>query len=1093
MFKVLTGAMTHFSNIDTMNSRPNRSASQPKHYVELALEQDNQSVMFVENNNVFNWAEKKTLLEKNNLKYIHATRLNVTDSLDKSERVHHLVLIAKNYDGVKEINNIISESFRGRNENNNENEVNNFYYVPRTELARIKDISDNVFIVFCELNNPLWSNKRNNIGEKEAKWLELLRKENVILGVSARDTTLEYKAMNEYFEGLHVKYGVNMIHLDLNMSHKPEYEYLRFLLNKSVNEQFESNEQQLVAMTPQQIKQGLMQYFESDVTKSIIENSNKLYDDIENFKMDLSFKYPSIYDENPEQKLKELVVEGYKHRGINKLDKDTQRIYKERINHEFDTMKTTHAINYMLLEQNVKQNMREQGIYSGVARGSAGASLIGYLLQITDINPISDKLIFERFMNKDRISLADIDSDWAKRDRFTVQQFLLEHPKLNCASVITYGTLGLKGAIKDIGKALGYSFAEMNRLTSKVQTFGGKDTISDSDKKGYELLFQYVEELIGTITHCGRHAGAILVYSGDTQGEIGTVRVKKFDYPVIMWDMSAVEKNNYVKLDVLGLINLDYIHIATELANIDRLHSQAEHIDYNDWAIRDEILEYGVSTIFQLPNQEEAVLTALSDNSVNRMRKINPDIRLVDILSMVTAAIRPGASSVRDDALNGIAHDYGVKEINEMMKDTFGHLLYQEQTIALIQYAGFTASEADVIRRAIGKKQPEVINEWIPSFRQKLVDKILNDYPEKDRDDVVEMVNGLAQSIIDSSDYSFNKAHAMAYSYISIETAWLRHYYPLEWLTANYIVSGSNLDKVAELNKLAQAKGITMERPTFGRSKGDYFFNKTTNTIYEGTLPIKGSNTQVGDTLYQFKDIEYNYFSELLMDLTDNFYLIGDKQIEWREILSLSEERIKELDKEIKANTYEYVRRDIQTPNSGQMLALIRLGFFREFGGASYLEKVYDFFSKKYRKTNKTMKSKRNNYQTVLDFEKKLDKDEDLSIYDKANYELDYLEKCIIKDDRISTKYAIVTNVQQTRGTFVKATVHSINKGRTIEAKVPNKMHQQVPFEVGDVIEILSTNTSPATELINGTWQKSETKKDLWINSLKYIRKGKRE
>ena len=1095
------GAVTHYSNVDTLRSSPDRSASKPEDYIEVLTENKYKAVAFTENNNVFNWSQKKQMVEDVGMKYIHAVRANVVSRLNKTSTIHHLVLVAKNYEGVKEINKMIGLSFQGRN-NKEYQEGDHFYYQPRLSFDEIESLSDNVILIFGGLNNPLWVNYRSNLSQEEELWKSLLKREHTFVGFTNNSSKNQYLFMNKYIKSLNLD-DKSLILYNETYSHHAEFEYLRYLLNKKEYSGYELDGNASFQYDDD-IIDGLSKSFTQEEMKNIINNTNNISNLVEDFEMDMTFKYPKLYSE-PDKEIRRLIKQGYEERGLNELSEDKQQIYKDQIEHELSTMTKVNAINFMLLQQYLSREMREKkGYYTGPGRGSAGASLVSYLLRITDVDPIEDDLIFERFMNESRISLGDIDIDVNPDERFEFQKLLLEHPDLHCASIITFGTLGIKGAVRDIGKAMDYTTNEINSLANAITEHGKHYSIPNSYKDKYSLLIQYCEKLLGVITHSSRHAGAILASDRDIDGEIGTVMVKGFDYPVTAWSMDEVERNLYVKLDILGLINLKWIHEATRLAEIPRLHLQADHIDYDDWSIRDDLLKYGTATIFQLEIQEDAIQTAFKDESIARMRKLNPDIRIVDILSMITAAIRPGASSVKEEALNGIAHDHGVPEINEILKDTFGHLLYQEQTIALIQYAGFSASEADVIRRAIGHKTPKIINEWIPNFKETLVDKIMTDYPEKDVDEVRESVDGLAQIIIDSSDYSFNKAHSYEYSYISIETAWLRTHYPLEWITSGYTVWDGQLSKVNTLNRLAKEKGINIERAKFRRSRGDYFFDRETNTIYEGTQPIKGMNGDVGNWLYdEFKDKEYDYFTDFLMDATDPFEVVmGDNNpldkntLSWHEVLNLDEDTVKEIDKTLKSKddsvkvTEMVSNKEVLTPNSGQMLALIRLGYFSEFGGSFYLQSVYEKYRDKYNKGNKTLNSKRKNYQLVLDYEKSLDKDSDLSIYDRANYELHYLEKCVIKDERIPKQYAVVTNVMNRSGNHVKVDVHSINQGQSVMAKIPMKMYNTVSCKVGDVIEILDTNISPRPELIDGKWGKSRTKKDLWLNSIKYIRKG---
>lgn len=1521
--------MTHYSNADTLQMRPNRSASKPEDYIEELS--DHKAIAFTENNNVYNWYSKKKLCDENGIKYIHGVTLNVVQSLEKESSVHHILLLAKNYEGVKEINELVGDSFEGRN--NKDGELHHFYFVPRTSIDELRNVSDNVIMIVSGLNNPLWWTKRGNFNEENQLWLDFFeeRKANVWLGMSSNTGSNEHMFANEYMK----KLGFKMVLVNNIMSHKPEHEYLRYLLNKSQTQRYEENKEYLALKDYSEIVKGFKEQgtFNQDEVDELINETNVISDMIEEFEMDERLKYPQIFA-NPKQKIRELVNKGFVERGLDKLPPEELKVYVKQANHELEVMEKTQSIDYMLLEQYYKEEMRKQGVYHAPARGcttqdtlvytqeglkninnieigenvythdgslqvventmsyptdtneemyniktfysnktgetytgnhlllaakkdnisnhkwvradeltknhylvfpkfkasesvfntvdlnkyndaydyddhyiyynrnvnkkvphsvrdiakkldmsrsvverlrdglnikdgnrlkleiyleehfhsvdewrdylnkntrvihklnrfipvdedfcyllglltgdgwiaksknnvvgaafntsenheyyvdfvknifgddvnvgknihktknvvqyyiynpmfynflkefwcnydytaqskqfsdnvmllpvelkesllrgyidadgsvredgrvtitsvskklisqykimlselgiptglmyrkkhfnpdslveknndswqvmfslktinndsrenrtiinndfiykkinsikkvkgiknvydirvknnhsyvtnmsavhnSSGGSVVAYLLQIIDIDPIKEGLIFERFMNEARISLADIDSDWSGEDRRTVQQFLLEHDDLYSAAIITYGTLGIKGAVKDVARALGtYSAVEANSITKEIKNIQGKDIVPSKLRDEHKLLFEYAESLLGIITNVGRHASAILVSDRDIFKEIGYVRVRDFDYPVTAWDMGIVEENKYVKLDILGVKVVEWVNKAVELANLPRITPQSDAIDFNDWDIREDILNNGTATIFQLEEQEEATQQMLSPSSIKKVREYNPNIRLVELLSIITAVIRPGSDSIKDDVLEGNYHDYGVPEINDLLKDSFGHIIYQEQTIALIQYAGFSASEADVIRRAISKKNSDTINNWIPQFKETLIDKITTDYPEKNHDDVANMVDGLAQIIIDSSHYSFNKSHAIAYSYISMQTAWLRYHYPIEWITAGFIVwsDGSNLDKIKTLTKLAKSYNISIEPARFGKSRGEYFFDKELNTIYEGTAPIKGLNKDVGDFLYTYKNNQYDYFLDFLMDITDPFVIkkAETEEIMYRgvDVLNLSEEEVKEVDKAIKSGDLVVESLPTTTPNSAQMLALIRLDYFQSFGGSSYLEEVYQLYKKKYNKTNKTMKSKRKNYQNVKEYEETLDNESDISFYDKANYEIKYLERCTIHDENIPSKYAIVVDIKGKNNYNVNATIRSINKGANIDIRIKSSLFRKVPIEPGDIIQIDSANKSSKNVKVDGSWVKSKTEFDNWVNDMKFIRKG---
>lgn len=1091
------GIMTDYSNVDTMKMNPNRVVSKAHHYASKAKENNHQAIAFTENHNVFNWYEKKNIAEEHGLKYIHGVRINLVMSYTKDATIYNVNLYAKNYQGVLELNKVIGDSYHGR-EKKDTGGILPFYVVPRIDVKTLNKLTDNIVIVVCGLNNPIWQTTKANKGEEKEQWLNCFNKLNVLYGISY-DNTNEIKFSNSsIFEIVPVTFK-NVVFVNNVMSHNERYEELRHILNLSQNPRYEKGNANYSWRDNEQIKQGMLSYLHEKDVEIIINNTNNLINSIESFELDKSFKYPHIF-EDEEKRIKELITIGVKERKINKLSRAEFKVYKDRINEELDVMREQGAIAYMLLEHHVKEEMRKRHIYPGDGRGSSSGSLIAYLLHITDVNPITEGLVFSRFMSKYRHSLADIDSDYATDERFEVQKYLLEHDVLRCASVITYGTLGLRGAIKDIGRALKYDFQILNNVTKSIKTVGGVDHIPHNIKTQYKELLQYVDDVVGTITHSSRHAAAILVSDRDIYAELGYTYVKGFDYPVTCWDMSGIEQNNYVKLDILGLDNVGWIHNTVKLANIDRLHSQSTHIDYNDKSLIDDLREFGTSTIFQLESQEEATKRMLSKETLEKVYKINPDITLVELISLITAVIRPGSQSILDDVLSGEYHDYGVPEINDILKDSFGHLIYQEQTISLIQYAGFDAGEADVIRRAISKKKANVINEWIPEFKLKLVNKIMDSYPEKNRDEIVDMVDKLAQVIIDSSAYSFNKAHAVAYSYISVKTAWLRKYYLLEWLTSGYIMWHNNLDKVNTLNRFAKLKGINIERARYGYSKGNHFMDKETQTIYGGTSQIKGMNAISGDELYNIsQNYKFDGFLQFLIFTHDNFAVtIDNKMKPCYNVLTWSIDELKEIDKEIKLALkeerepkYQIVKgEDFTMPNSSQMLSLIRLGYFSDFGNELYLEKVYNLFKQGYNKSNKTLSSKGAKYQKLIEQCSRLDKNKSLDIFKMAQYELEYLGNCTIKVEGISKAMGILTEIVVENKTYTGIMFHSLQDGITRFMKVESKAWMQLSPKVGSLIEIKEAIKKPKAVYTNGQWKTDNSQHEVWVSRMIVRRKG---
>ena len=363
----------------------------------------------------------------------------------------------------------------------------------------------------------------------------------------------------------------------------------------------------------------------------------KISDLVEEFTLDKHAKYPRIFGDS-QSKIQHLVLEGYKDRALDLLDKSEQKEYQERIIHELNVMKKVDAIDYMLLEQHIKEEMRKEDRYPGAGRGSVAGSLVAYLLRITDVDPIKENLLFSRFINPDRISMQDVDSDWYEDDRERVQEFLLTHNKLHCASIVTYGTLGVKSAFKEVARGLGFPYDEINKASKEFIEDDGVTIITEIIKNAHQEVCQIAEEVGGVVTNVGRHAAGVIVSDRDLQSEIGTIEVKDFKYPVSMIDMSGVESLQYVKLDVLGLKNIGWIHRATELAGIERIAPDVDYADFNDWAVAESIAKDN-SAIFQFESDRtgKVVKEIFSETSLKRIKEFNPNITVVELLSVATA------------------------------------------------------------------------------------------------------------------------------------------------------------------------------------------------------------------------------------------------------------------------------------------------------------------------------------------------------------------------------------------------------------------------------------------------------------------------
>lgn len=1082
---------TDFSNPSMMEV-----IDKPETYIEHLSKQGVPAVAFTEHGNIFSWVKKKQLAESAGMKYIHGVEAYITETFENNIRDnYHLILLAKNYDGVKEINRLTSKSYKGYGSGD---ENRQYYYSPRLSFEQISNTSDNIIITTACLGSPLWQHYKSNNQEALNKWLKFIEKNNhrVWFEVQPHNDP-EQKIYNKQLLEWSDEYGVGIVASNDVHALNEESDKLRKILMDS-NYDNENEELWLKSYSEMLEAFEIQGVLSKEQAEKALDETHIIASQVEEFTFDLDFKYPQLF-ENSNQRFLDLIKEGLNKRGYHNLDEETKKIWQERIEKEVGVYQKMKSINYMLLMQYIISEAKANGIYPGYGRGSVSGSLVAYLIGITEVDSIKEDLSFERFMNPARITLSDIDVDWMSEDREWVTNFMFNNDKFETAAIVTFSTLGTRGAIKDIGKALGYDFSVTNAMTARVLTVDGKDVIPQNLKEDYPDIIELVERVVGTITHVGRHAGGFLVTDRSIVNEIGTIEVKTSEYPVTTIAMSEVEGLFYVKLDMLGVDNVGLINRTAVLAGIERPTPTSDFIDFDDKDVI-ESMRKDTTGIFQFVEDRanKALTSMFSDKSNANILEAGFPIRdAVTRLSLLSAGLRPGAKDLFPDITMGRPHDNGIPELNKMLNDTMGMMVYQEDVINfLINFCDQTPSEADVIRRAIGKKKRDVMEREVPLMKEIFIKNAITKYG-LEKDEAERIADESFQNIYNASDYSFSKNHAVAYSYIGYISAWLRHYYPLEFLTTAFNIWQGSLPKVGEFTRYAESVGIDIRRPRFRYSKSDYFFDKELNAIYEGTTAIKDVSKKAGDLLFTLRDRDINSLVDLAIHIKDDTYFIIDgKKHHLIEIMrDWTEEDIKELDKRL-ARQRKGEEEDIEIVSSSipvnikSMLALIRLGYFEEFGGPIKLENVYTRIDKIYKADNLQVATKAKKYKSLIDIEKHT-KERQLSLYDQAQYELYYLGRILVSDKDVSPSYAFVTSIIKERKSYTLAAIHSVKKGLTTEIKVSGRLYRTVPFIEGDLIEILETSVKPKPVYENGKMKSHPTDKELWIEDCRYIRKGK--
>lgn len=542
--------------------------------------------------------------------------------------------------------------------------------------------------------------------------------------------------------------------------------------------------------------------------------------------------------------LKHLTYEGAK----KKYAEITPQL-KERIDFELETIKKTGYPGYFLIVQDFTSKAREMGVSVGPGRGSAAGSAVAYCIGITNVDPIKYDLLFERFLNPDRVSLPDIDIDFDDEGRNKVLDYVIDkYGKDQVAQIITYGTMAAKSSIRDCARVMQLSLADANFLAKMVPERPGttldaafKEVKELADfKNGTDLKADVLKQAIvleGSVRNTGTHACGVIITPDALTKFVPVATAKDSSMLVTQFDNSVVESAGLLKMDFLGLTTLSIIN--TALKNIKK--SKGIEIDIDSVPLDDE-------KTYQLFQRGETSGTFQfeSPGMQKYLRQLKPD-KFEDLIAM-NALYRPGPMEYIPAFINR-KHGrepikYDLPEVEEFLAETYGITVYQEQVMLLSQkLANFSKGDADVLRKAMGKKQKSVLD--------KMKDKFIEGCK----------ANGHAQEICEKiwvdweafAQYAFNKSHSTCYSLVAYHTAYLKANYPAEYMSAVLTHSQNNLDKVTFFIEECRNLGIPVLGPHVNES-GVYFEVNKNGEIRFGLGAIKGAGDSAVEAIIQERD-----------------------------------------------------------------------------------------------------------------------------------------------------------------------------------------------------------------------------------------------
>ncbi|MFN8789932.1 MAG: DNA polymerase III subunit alpha [Bdellovibrionales bacterium] len=507
--------------------------------------------------------------------------------------------------------------------------------------------------------------------------------------------------------------------------------------------------------------------------------------------------------------------------------------YDKRLNYELSIIDRMGFNGYYLIVQDFINWAKENNIPVGPGRGSGAGSLVAYVLRITDLDPLPNALLFERFLNPERISMPDFDIDFCMDRRLEVIQHVTDkYGAGSVCQIITYGKLQARAAIKDVGRVLGMTFAEVDTVTKLIPEKLGinlKESLETEPRLNEMMelnpqvatLMDLAQRVEGLVRHAGIHAAGVIIADGQVTSHAPLFRGAA-DESVVQYDMKHAEKIGLIKFDFLGLKTLTHIQRALGLIERNRNRTLKPHEIPMDDAASFELLGRGdTAGVFQFEG----------DGITDATRKIRPT-SFADVTA-ITSLYRPGPMAnipeytARKQGEKPV--EYLLADTQDILQETYGILVYQEQVMAIAsKIAGYSLGEADMLRRAMGKKIKEEMDTHRVRFLKGAKER---GYDPQKSEELFDLMYKFA-------DYGFNKSHAAAYSVITLQTAWLKAHFPVEFFAALLSTEVNNTDNIVKYVKDAQKRGIEVRPPHINFS--DYLFNCRENTIYFGLGGIKG-------------------------------------------------------------------------------------------------------------------------------------------------------------------------------------------------------------------------------------------------------------
>ena len=989
-----------------------------KLYVDKAKELNQSAICFTEHGNTYNWVEKKLYCEESGIKYLHGVECYLTKALlvenengemSKVRDNYHTILIAKNYSGLQELNTLVDLS----------TQEDHFYYKPRLSFDEFKNISNNIIKISACLASPL--NK--------------LRDESLIqyydyLEVQPHINSTDQKEYNKWLYEMSIKYNKPLIAGTDTHSLNDYKSECRSILQKAKHIEFTNEDEfdltyksydELVDMFKRQDS------LSEEVYLQAIENTNVMAESVEDFELDKSFKYPKLYDDE-EKVFKQRINQMYQDKIKRGIIKNDPR-YVKQIREEMRVFKKIGMVGFMLFMSELVCWCWDNGIPIGFCRGSCGGSVIAYITDIIDVDPIVWNTVFSRFCNEHRTEIGDIDIDIAPSQRHLVYKHIIDKfGSDNTAYILAIGTISDKGTIDEIGRALNYPLDDVARIKKEFEDN------PDTTKEKYSELFYYFDGLVNTAISQSMHPAGIVVAPLTLPDNYGTFW--QDGKRIMSINMEEIHEVSLVKYDLLGLKNVEIIKDCCELVGIP--YPRSHTVNWEDDKVWDDIITSPVG-IFQFE----------SPFAFDSLKKFKP--RRVNDLSLVNAALRPSGTSYRDRLLGGEINKNPSELIDDLLKQNRGFLVFQEDTIAFLQnICGLSGGDADNVRRAIGRKQRDRLEAAMP--------QILDGYCKmspKARDVSEQEAKEFLQIIEDSSNYQFGFNHSTGYSMIGYTCAMLRCYYPEEFIAA-YLNNANNEDDIRNGTELAKIKGVSINPIKFRYSGAKYTVDKDNHALYKGCESVKFMNADVSNKLYELRNNQFESFLDVLDVFSGN-----SRQLEILTKLGYFSEFNKTLKLLKIADLHSMYKgkKIIKKDKCNLPIELVQKYATSET-------------AKQYRFEPEAMDNLLREFTNMIP-------DTDIPLRTRLEAEAEYMGYISYTNPKFQNT-GLVLDINTKWAPRLQ--VYMLDSGETITVKVSKAMYQKQPFDKGSVLKFY-TEDRPRSVLVNGEWQKDYSKQEKWITN----------